>query len=122
MGFEPTVRITTDNTLAGCRFKPLIQLSKYELSRPILTVHSLTGDNLRSQSSNSQTIQAVSILGCVHSNSPAVPAGEDNVLGLDNIALQGLICLIFIHAFLLRMQLVQTSCLESKMLLTYDNP
>jgi len=51
-----------------------------------------------------------------------VPAGEDNVLGLDNIALQGLICLIFIHAFLLRMQLVQTSCLESKMLLTYDNP
>lgn len=25
VGFEPTARITTNNTLAGCRFKPLIQ-------------------------------------------------------------------------------------------------
>ena len=27
VGFEPTARITTNNTLAGCRFKPLIQLT-----------------------------------------------------------------------------------------------
>ena len=27
MGFEPTARITTSNTLAGCRFQPLIQPS-----------------------------------------------------------------------------------------------
>ena len=27
VGFEPTARITTNSTLAGCRFKPLIQLT-----------------------------------------------------------------------------------------------
>lgn len=27
VGIEPTAHISTDNTLAGCRFKPLIQLS-----------------------------------------------------------------------------------------------
>ena len=41
VGFEPTFHIPAENTLAGCRFKPLIQLSiimveavRFELTDP----------------------------------------------------------------------------------------
>lgn len=38
VGFEPTARITTNNTLAGCRFKPLIQLTILTSSPIVLCV------------------------------------------------------------------------------------
>lgn len=45
VGFEPTVLVTKDNTLAGCRFKPLIQLSIFHgvLNRNRTCIYPLGG-------------------------------------------------------------------------------